>query len=125
MAPGSKAGVQAHSKALAEPLVTVHKSSRTDVPGDPSPALVTDQTWQRTGFAPRSNALSLTLENVASVVVDARRAGLSKASSVAVDMTSDGPATVRFTGLKPGASVAVKGVRTLKADRNGVAVLRR
>jgi pimeloyl-ACP methyl ester carboxylesterase len=122
--PTSTARVQAHSQALAEPLVEVVKEQRTDVPGDPSPALVTDQTWQRTGYAARSNALSLTLENVASLVVDARDAGLAGASTVALEMTSDGATSVRFTGLKPGATLAVKGAPAVRADRSGVATVR-
>ena len=122
--PASLARVEAHSAALAEPLVTVHKAQRTETPGDPSPALVIDQTWQRTGFAPRSNALSLVLDNVSSLVVDARRAGIADASTVTLDMTSDGASAVRFTGLKPGASIAVKGGKAVVADRAGVAVVR-
>lgn len=124
-APGTLARVVAHSKALADPLVTVDKSERLDVPGDPSPARVIDQTWQRTGFAPRTNALSLDLTGVASAVVDARRAGLAQASSVAVTMTSDGPATVRFSGLRPGAALQVTGAPSVRADRAGTAVVTR
>jgi len=123
-APGALARMQARSAALADPEVTVHQSERADVPGDPSPALVIDQTWQRTGFAARSNALTLTLSNVSSLVVDARRAGLAAASTVAVEMTSDGATAVRFTGLKPGATLAVKGAPSVRADRSGVATVR-
>jgi pimeloyl-ACP methyl ester carboxylesterase len=122
--PGSTAGVTAHSKALAEPLVEVVKSQSADVPGDPSPAVVIDQTWQRTGVAPRSNALSLALTNVGSLVVDARRAGVDRATRVDLDMTSDGATSVRFTGLRPGAVVAVKGAPPVRADRSGVATVR-
>lgn len=122
--PGSTASITAHSQALVEPLVEVVKSESADVPGDPSPALVIDQTWQRTGYAPRRNALALALTNVGSLVVDARRAGLAGASSVAVDMSSDGASTVRFTGLRPGATLAVKGAPSVRADRSGVATVR-
>ena len=76
------------------------------------------------GPAARSNALTLTLSNVSSLVVDARRAGLAAASTVAVDMSSDGATTVRFTGLKPGATLVVKGAPSVRADRSGVATVR-
>ncbi len=124
VAPGSLASVTAHSGGIAEPLVKVVKEQRTDVPGDPSPALVTDSTWQRTGYAARTDTLSLTLKNVSSLVVDATRAGLADASSVRLAMTSDGPVTVLFRGLKPGAAVTVAGARPVRADRSGKAAVR-
>ena len=123
--PASRAKVDAHSAALVEPLVDVVKTESADVPGDPSPAIVIDQTWQRTGYAPRRDALSLALENVGSLVVDGHRAGLSRASSIAFTLTSDGPTTVRFAGLSKGAVVRVAGGATVTADRHGTAVVRR
>jgi hypothetical protein len=122
-APGSTARVTAHSKALADPVITVHRQESADVPGDPSPAVVVDQTWQRSGFAPRSSALTLGLTGVRSVRVDARRAGLSTVPRVSVDATSNGRATVTFTGLRPGAVLDVKGLPSVTADRSGTARL--
>ncbi len=121
--PGTIASVRAHSTALADPVISVHKAESADVPGDPSPAIVIDQTWQRSGFAPRSDALSLDLTGIASLTVDGTRAGLSGASSVAVAMTSDGASTVRVTGLRPGAVLTVAGSTPVRAGRDGSAVL--
>ncbi len=118
-APGTLAHVVAHSAALSEPLVTVHKAQSADVPGDPSPAMVTDQTWQRTGYAKRSPALELQLTGVSSLRVDARRAGLADASAVSVKVTSDGASSLSFSGLRPGAVVTVAGVGPRTADRSG------
>ncbi len=123
-AAGFLATVRAHSAALAEPLVDVVKEQHTETPGDPSPVVVTNQTWQRTGFAPRSNALTLELTGVSAVTVDAVGAGLAKASTVALTMTSDGPATVRIDGLRPGALVSTKGAPAVRADSAGTARLR-
>ena len=121
--PGVIATVKAHSAALDDPVVTVHKAQRADTPGDPSPALVIDQTWQRSGLAPRSDALTLDLTGVSSLVVDGARAGLGNTPSVAVTMTSDGASTVRITGLRPGAVLAVAGARPVRAGADGSATL--
>lgn len=122
--PGSLATVRAHSRALDDWQVSVHKSQHAEAPGDPSPSLVIDQTWQREKLAAKADALSLELEGVASIEVDAVEAGLSRAARIAVSLTSDGASTVRLTGLRPGALVAVEGKGTVRADRGGVAVLR-
>lgn len=122
--PGTLATVRAHSSALDDWAVTVHKTENLETPGDPSPAVVTDQTWQREVLAAKKDALSLELEGVASLAVDGRGAGLAKASRIALTLTSDGPATLRLTGLRPGAVVAVEGGPQVTADRSGVAVVR-
>ena len=123
-APGAQARMQARSFALADPQVTVHKAQRADVPGDPSPALVIDQTWQRTGVAPRRNDLELALTNVASVTLDGARAGVSRATRIGLAMTSDGPTTVSVVGLRPGSLVSVQGGKAVRADRSGVVTVR-
>ena len=122
--PGALATVRAHSRALDDWEVTVHKSETADVPGDPSPAVVIDQTWQREALAAKADALSLELEGVASVEVDGVEAGLSRASRIALTLTSDGASTVRLTGLRPGALVVVEGGAQVRADGAGVAVVR-
>ncbi|MCW2606262.1 MAG: Alpha/beta hydrolase family protein, partial [Frankiales bacterium] len=122
-APGTLARVTARSRALPDAVITVHKATRTDVPGDPSPALVTDQTWQRHGFAPRSDALTLGLTGVRSLTVDAARAALGRAARVALDVTTDGRSTVTFLGMRPGAVVAVQGAGTRTADSSGAVQL--
>ena len=122
--PGAVATVRAHSKALDDPAITVHESRSAYVPGDPSPALVVDQTWQRDGLNPKAQELVLSLEGVASLTVDGKQAGLSRASRVALEMTSDGASVVQITGLQAGAVVAVKDGATVRADRTGTATLR-
>ncbi|MBC7375596.1 MAG: prolyl oligopeptidase family serine peptidase [Frankiales bacterium] len=121
--PGALASVRAHSAALDDPVVTVSKAQRADAPGDPSPAVVTDQTWQRSGLAPRSDALMLDLTGVSYLVVDGDRAGLAQARSVAVALTSDGASTVRVTGLRPGAVLTVQGSGPVRAGADGTATL--
>lgn len=121
--PGTLATVRAHSKALDDPTVTVQKAQSADVPGDPSPAIVIDQTWQVDGVAPKAAELVLDLVGVASLTVDGAGAGLGSAPRVALALMSDGPATVRLTGLRPGAVVVVGGTE-VRADGKGVAVVR-
>jgi dienelactone hydrolase len=123
-AAGSLARVVAHSGGVVDPLVKPVKSQGVIAPGDPSPALVEEQTWTRTGVAPISNALDLTLTGVKALRVDGARAGLNRFSSIAVTLTSDGPAVVTVTGLRPGAALQAKGGKTVRADRSGTAVLR-
>ena len=123
-APGTVAHVVAHSSGVADPTVTPVRARTAYVPGDPSPALVEDLTWSRTGSAPIGNALELTLTGVRSLRVDAARAGLDDFGTVAVSLTSNAPATVTVTGLRPGAVVQVKGGRSVRADQDGTAVLR-
>jgi dienelactone hydrolase len=120
---GSLAHIVAHSAGVVDPLVTPVKSYNAYVPGDPSPALVEEQTWKRTGTAPLGSTLELALTNVRSVGVDAARAGLSRFSAVTVTLTSDGPSVVTLRGLKPGAVVQVKGGKSVRADSSGTAVL--
>lgn len=123
-APGTLATIRAHSAALEEPVVTVQKEQSADVPGDPTPAVVIDQTWEQTGVAPLADALSLDLVGVSSLVVDGRRAGLADASTVALTLVSDGASVVRLTGLRPSAVVDVTDGQQVRADRKGVAVVR-
>ena len=120
--PGTLATVRAHSKALADPVVTPVKAQSAQVPGDPSPALVVEQTWQVDGTAPKAPELVLDLVGVASLRVDGRGAGLADAPRIALALTTDGPTRVVLSGLRPGA-VVVAGDRTATADRTGTAVL--
>ena len=122
-APGATAHVVAHSSGLADALVSPVRSRSAYVPGDPSPALVEDLTWTRTGTAPLGNRLDLALTAVRSLRVEADRAGLGALDTVVVSLTSQGPATVTLTGLRPGAAVQVTGGRTVRADGSGTAVL--
>ncbi len=108
--PGTLAHVVARSAALPDHVITVHKAQTTVVPGDPSPAMVTDQTWQRGALKPQSPALSLALTGVRTLRVDAARAGLSSARRVALSVTTDGPTTLALSGLRPGAVVVLEGV---------------
>ncbi|MCU1691919.1 MAG: Alpha/beta hydrolase family protein [Frankiales bacterium] len=116
--PGTLAHVVARSAALPDHVITVHKTQRPDVPGDPSPAVVTDQTWQRGALKAQSPSLSLGLTGVRGLRVDAARAGLATARRVALAVTTDGASTVALSGLRPGAVVVVKGVAHT-ADRTG------
>ena len=120
--PGTLATVRARSGALEDPLVTPVKARSAAVPGDPSPAIVTDQTWQVDGIAPKAPELELDLVGVASLRVDGRGAGLAGAPRIALALTTDGPSAVRLTGLEPGATV-VAGDRTVTADKAGTAVV--
>ena len=122
--PGTVATIRAHSKALDDPKVTVRKAQSAYVPGDPSPALVIDQTWQRDGLHPKAQELVLELEGVASVTVDAAEAGLSRTSRLTLQMTSDGASVVQITGLRSGAVVAVEDGPSVRADRSGTATVR-
>jgi predicted esterase len=67
-----------------------------------NPAMQNGNSWQiegrsyRLAPAPRRNRLTMTLENVARLVVDARRAGLDPTGRVRLRITSDGPASLRF-----------------------------
>jgi hypothetical protein len=122
--PGSTAHVVAHSGGVVDPLVKVSSSYDAYVPGDPSPAVVEEQTWQRTGTAKLSSTLDLALANVRTVRVDGHRAGLSGYRTITMTLKSDGPAVVTVTGLRPGAVLTVNGDRTVRASGAGVAVLR-
>ncbi len=125
-APGTLARVRAHSTAVRDPQVTVHPARSLLVPGDPSPGVVEEQTWQRTGFAPLGTDLTLALDGVKSVRVDAVRAGLSRAAAVTLKASSPTAATVVVSGLRPGAVVTVTsvGVQRRKAGPDGRVTVR-
>ncbi|MCW2776955.1 MAG: Alpha/beta hydrolase family protein, partial [Frankiales bacterium] len=121
-APGVLAHVVAHSAALPDHVLTVHKAQHLETPGDPSPAMVTDQTWQRGGLRPQSPTLTLGLTDVRSLSVDGARAGLASAPRIALTVTSDGPSTVLLRGMRPGA-VVVEGGRSHTVGSTGTLTL--
>ncbi len=92
----STARVDAVSAALRAPAVTAVPSNELLVPGDPSPALVTQQTWT-TGPAPalRQEA-TVDLVGVRSATLLLADAGLTGCATVTV--TSDGPGTLTLQG---------------------------
>jgi hypothetical protein len=119
--PGSLASVQAVSGMRPEPTHTTVRTSSTNVPGDPSPALVVDNRWQYGATPAAKPTLSLTTTNVARLTVDMARAGFRPGQVSTLTAQTDAPTTLRLTGLAPNAPVRV-GTTTVRADGAGVAV---
>ncbi len=92
------------------------------MPGDPSPALVVDNTWRYGSTPPAQPCLFLTTGNVARLTVDMLRAGFVRGQASTVTTTTDGPVELRLTGLAPGTTVRI-GTTAVRADGSGTAVV--
>jgi hypothetical protein len=115
---GSLASVLATSGMRPEPTHTVSDHLSYNVPGDPSPAVVEDQTWNSGPTPAAKPLLTLKTANVLSLSVDMARAGFRPGQVSSVSATTDGPTTLRLTHLAPGARVRI-GATTLHADSTG------
>jgi hypothetical protein len=116
----SLAKLDVTSRALANPTITPHQSRSADVPGDPTPALVQDQTWTLGPAPARTAAVSATLTNVASIGLDLARAHVTRGT---VSVTTDGTTTLRLLHLRPG-TVVRGGGATTRAGKDGTATMR-
>ena len=67
-APGTVAEVDARSLARPDPVVTTHLDGSLLLPGDPTPGLVAEQTWELGAAHARSAVVDLRIRAVASVV---------------------------------------------------------
>jgi len=115
----SLATIDVQSNALPNPVITTHQSQGANVPGDPTPALVEDQTWTL-GASPKPvRSLVATLTNVSSIGIDMVRA---KLPSGVLRITSDGATTLRLLHLKPGTWVR-GGASAVRAGGDGTAVV--
>jgi hypothetical protein len=115
------ATVDVTSNAIPNPPITAREDQAADVPGDPTPALVVDNTWQLGKDRPTRRTARMTLTNVATVGIDMARARLRGGGVVTV--RTDGPTLLRLLDLVPGATVRQHG-KPVHVDGNGTAVLR-
>jgi hypothetical protein len=105
-----------------EPVHTVVKHQSANVPGDPSPALVVDNTWKNGATPAAKGTLSLTTGNVAQLAVDMARAGFRPGQTSTITSRTDGAVTLRLLHLAPNARVRIGGT-TMHADGNGTAIV--
>src|SRR5207302_1391779 len=101
---------------------TVSDHLSSNVPGDPSPAVVEDQTWNPGSTPATTPTLTLKTGNVSALAIDMVRAGFQPGQVSTVSCTTDGPITLRLTHLAPNARVRI-GSTTLHADSSGTAVV--
>jgi predicted esterase len=113
--PGTVASVEAVSRGIPDPAITVARSGPSLQVADPTPAAVFDLTWAFGARPASTDRLSLTLQDVSALTVDGARAGLSCPT---VTVTSDGPATLRFTSLHRNAPVS-GGMSAARTDATG------
>jgi pimeloyl-ACP methyl ester carboxylesterase len=113
------ASLDVTSLALSNPTITTHQSASANVPGDPTPASVVDQTWTLGPGPKPSRTIRVTLTNVASLGIDMVRA---RVLSGTVAVTTDGATVVRLLHLRPG-TVVRGGSSTVRAGRDGTAVV--
>jgi pimeloyl-ACP methyl ester carboxylesterase len=114
------ATVDVQSNALPNPAITPTQAPGADVPGDPTPALVVDQTWTLGATPKLAATMVMTLTNVSSLGVDMARAALVGGGRIAV--TTDGLTTLRLLNLRPGLHVA-GGTAPVTVGSDGVAVV--
>jgi pimeloyl-ACP methyl ester carboxylesterase len=96
--PGSTARVDAVSTALAAPTYTPQHVPDAVLPGQPTPGVVVEQTWQAGAPTAAGTTLSLTFRNVATVTVDLRGAGAGFApgTPVTVSVQTAAPVVITF-----------------------------
>ena len=115
----SMASIDVQSNALANPVITTHQTQGASVPGDPTPAVVEDQTWTLGASPKPARTLVATLTNVSSLGIDMIRA---KLPSGLLTITSDGATRLRLLRLRPGTWVR-GGAKAVRAGRDGTAVV--
>ena len=121
-AAGALSSVLAVSGMRPEPTHTVVKHSSANVPGDPSPALVVDNTWQNGTTPAAKPTMTLTTGNVAQLGLDMARAGFRAGQASTIQCTTDGTVHLRLLHLVPNARVRVGGT-TVHANGSGTAVV--
>ena len=115
--------VSATAPALGKGVVDVESlahgiddpaSERTSSSGTtPLPHAAVGRRWLEPPARDRANALEVRLTNVGSTTFDVRRAGLDPTVPIALDVTTDGPATIRLVGGRRAVSIpVVPGVRS-------------
>jgi hypothetical protein len=91
---GSQARIDAVSKAQPFNDVAPQFGPATDIPTDPVPAVVTEQTWLLLDPPEARPTISLNLTNVARLTVDVLGAGFTPGQSGTITITSDQPTQV-------------------------------
>lgn len=116
-------GTLAHLDAVAarpQPTITPVRTQNARIPGEATPSVVQQLTWQLGKPAPSKTA-TLTLTNVGRLAVDAVSAGV--ASGGVLNATTDGTTQLTLTHLKPGTEVLLNGQRVGVAGRTGQVTL--
>jgi pimeloyl-ACP methyl ester carboxylesterase len=104
---GTIASIEATSKA--RPYATHTSEFKPDVlvPGDPSPAVVTEQTWLMGPTRAAAPTVTLDIHGVASVALEVLNAGFKPGQAGVVRVTSDGPAKVVLRTSKGNVTLTV------------------
>jgi hypothetical protein len=112
--------VEATSSALADPAVLAGSRQSLLLPGTPTPAVVTEQTWTLGPPAARSPHLSLSLTGVSTATLLLKDAGLPSSGCSTVSVTSDGSTALTLVGAGGRTPTTVpKGVTTLTVRNAG------
>jgi hypothetical protein len=113
--PGVAYGrVDAVSSALADPAFTATTARSLLLPGTPTPAVVTEQTWALGASPTRSPRLTLDLRGVQAATVLLHDAGLPTTGCSTLTVTSDGATSLTLAGSRSSARTKLpKGVTTL------------
>jgi pimeloyl-ACP methyl ester carboxylesterase len=93
-APGATARIEAVSKARPFNDVLPQFGPATDIPTDPVPAVVTEQTWMLLDPPEARPTITLNLTNVTHLVVDVLGAGFTPGQTGTITIVSDQPAQV-------------------------------
>lgn len=109
-AAGTQGTAAADARTLPRALTTLTETTSTGgAAADRSAYLLRDSLRQPAGVRPVENALSVDLANVRSASVDLSRLSVDTGRRYCVDITSDGAASIRLTGLPLG-GLTVAGV---------------
>jgi pimeloyl-ACP methyl ester carboxylesterase len=100
---GPDALIDATSAADPDPSVTDLRTHDVLVPGDPTPAIVTQLDWQLGPHARPRPAIGLDLGNVGALSIRLADAGIGPRTTYTVDVTTDGPTTLTLVGPEGGA----------------------
>ncbi|HZQ26650.1 MAG TPA: hypothetical protein VFA94_03025 [Acidimicrobiales bacterium] len=114
--PGSAARIDAVSTGRAAPTYTPQHVPDAVVPGQPTPGVVVEQTWQAGPDTLAGTTLSLRFDNVATVTVDLAGAGFAPGTPVTVTVMTAAPAVITFkTSTGDQAISAAAGTYTVTA----------
>jgi hypothetical protein len=119
------ASFHATSSTIPNPRITPHLTYGAQVPGDPTPAVVEEQTWDvqrdRSIDSAKTATLTLRLSNVATLTVACGRIGFHGQT---IRVTTDGPSRLTLRGLISGTRLLWSGgsARVTEQGRATIAV---
>lgn len=95
------------------------RAHKVRVPGETTPALVSELAWSLGAAPPRQRLIDLDLTNVAALNVNLAGAGLAAGEAGSLAVRSDGSSSITLARARPGTTIRLDGVEMGHAGQDG------